>query len=164
MELYVVGQTPREAIEDGIAYEPYEGRLSALHESVRLLGVMSHDEVLRILPDFDIGLALYKPYPNNLSRWADPSRVKDYLACGLAVIITDVPEIAKDINRYEAGLVIPYTADALVEAIAALYSEPERTMTMRRNARRYMEKFSWSRIFNDAFRRSIAAWEKKMTI
>jgi len=79
------------------------------------------------------------------------------------VIITDVPEIAKDISRHEAGLVIPYTADALVQAIAVLYSDPERTMTMQHNACHYMEKFSWSRIFNDAFRRSITAWEKKMT-
>jgi len=154
LELVVIGRTPLDAVEDGIAYEPYEIRLRALGDSVKLLGVKSHDEVLKLLPDFDIGLALYKPDPNNLSLWADPSRVKDYLACGLPVIITDVPEIARDIAEHQAGIVIHYTPQDLVRAIGRL-SHPGTFRKMRENAIRYMKNYSWESIFTRAFHKSM---------
>lgn len=153
IELYVIGRTPINAVEDGVVYQPYEGRLLNLGGSVKLLGVKPHDEVLKILPEFDIGLALYKPYANNLSQWADPSRVKDYLACGLPVIITDVPEIAKDIRKFEAGIVIEYTAEALADAIYLLYTNAKVFARMRENAINYMENFRWDKIFSNAFQK-----------
>jgi glycosyltransferase involved in cell wall biosynthesis len=153
IELYVIGRTPINAVEDGVVYQPYEGRLLNLGDSVKLLGVKPHDEVFKILPEFDIGLALYKPYANNLSQWADPSRVKDYLACGLPVIITDVPEIAKDIRKFDAGVVVKYTVKALVDAVSLLYSNAEKFIEMRKNAIKYMEGFRWDKIFLSAFQK-----------
>ncbi len=153
IELYVIGRTPINAVEDGVVYQPYEGRFLNLGDSVKLLGVKPHDEVFKILPEFDIGLALYKPYANNLSQWADPSRVKDYLACGLPVIITDVPEIAKDIRKFDAGIVTEYTPKALADAVNLLYSDAERFIQMRRNAIKYMENFRWDKIFYNAFQK-----------
>lgn len=153
IELYIIGMTPINAVEDGVVYQPYEGRLLNLGDSVKLLGVKPHDEVFKILPEFGIGLALYKPYANNLSQWADPSRVKDYLACGLPVIITDVPEIAKDICKFDAGIVVEYKVKALVDAVSLLYSNAEKFIEMRKNAIKYMEGFRWDKIFLSAFQK-----------
>lgn len=155
IELYVIGKTPQDPVENGIAYEPYEERLMKMGNSVKLLGPISHDKVLEILPDFDIGLAPYKPDTNNLSQWADPSRVKDYLACGLPVIITDVPEIAKDVQEFKAGILIKYNIQELVNSVYLLYSNSEMFKNMRMNALRYMENYTWDRIFTDAFNKSI---------
>ena len=151
LRLHVIGKTPNNAIEDGVVYAPFEPRLRALGPSVVLHGVMNHDAVLAKLPAFDISLALYRPTDNNLSRWADPSRVKDYLACGLPVVITDVPEIAKDVATLGAGVVAEYTAEAVTAAIATMVEDPDRWRDMRRAAVGYMERYRWSAIFDASF-------------
>ena len=154
LELHVIGRTPLERVEDGVRYEPYEPRLASLGESVTLWGVRSHDEVMKMLPQFDVGLALYKPDRNNLSRWADPSRIKDYLACGLPVIVTDVPEIAKEIEAARAGIVIEYTAEDLVRAVAQIYGQAEELEAMQASASAYIGRFEWGNVFEEAFRQS----------
>lgn len=155
LTLHVIGKTPHDAVEDGVVYQPYEPRLAALGEGVVLHGAKPHDEVLAMLPGYDIALALYKPSPNNLSQWADPSRVKDYLACGLPTIITPVPEIHKDIRTLEAGIVVDYAVEPLAEAIGRLLADPGLWRTMRENALRYMDSYAWSaildRVFDESF-------------
>ena len=156
LTLHVIGKTPHEAVEDGVVYQPYEPRLAALGDGVVLHGARPHDEVLRMLPGYDISLALYKPSPNNLSQWADPSRVKDYLACGLPVVITPVPEIHKDIAALGAGLVVDYAVDPLAEAIGEMLADPAKWHAMRAAALAYMASYSWSaildRVFDETFR------------
>lgn len=155
LTLHVIGKTPHDAVEDGVVYQPYEPRLAALGAGVVLHGAKPHDEVLAMLPGYDIALALYKPSPNNLSQWADPSRVKDYLACGLPTIITPVPEIHKDIRTLEAGIVVDYAVEPLAEAIGRLLADPGLWRAMRENALRYMDSYAWSaildRVFDESF-------------
>lgn len=155
LTLHVIGKTPHDAVEDGVVYQPYEPRLAALGAGVVLHGAKPHDEVLAMLPGYDIALALYKPSPNNLSQWADPSRVKDYLACGLPTIITPVPEIHKDIRTLEAGMVVDYAVEPLAEAIGSLLADPGQWRAMRENALRYMDSYAWSaildRVFDESF-------------
>ncbi|GFK94659.1 Glycosyltransferase Gtf1 [Fundidesulfovibrio magnetotacticus] len=154
--LHVIGKTPHEAVEDGVVYQPFEPRLAALGEGVVLHGAKPHAEVLAMLPGYDVSLALYRPSANNLSQWADPSRVKDYLACGLPVVITPVPEIHKDVAALEAGLVAPYEAKAMADAVASILEDPDRWRAMRENALAYMASYSWSaildRVFDESFR------------
>ncbi|EFL49462.1 glycosyl transferase group 1 [Solidesulfovibrio fructosivorans JJ]] len=151
LRLHVIGKTPNDAVEDGVVYAPYEPRLDALGDSVILHGVMNHDKVLETLPACDISLALYRPTDNNLSRWADPSRVKDYLACGVPVIITDVPEIAKDVAAERAGIVAEYTSEAVEAAVAAMVEDPAKWRAMRQAAVTYMQRYRWSAIFDASF-------------
>ncbi|KAF0235168.1 MAG: hypothetical protein FD177_327 [Desulfovibrionaceae bacterium] len=155
LTLHVIGKTPHDAVEDGVVYQTYEPRLAALGAGVVLHGAKPHDEVLAMLPGYDIALALYKPSPNNLSQWADPSRVKDYLACGLPTIITPVPEIHKDIRTLEAGIVVDYAVEPLAEAIGRLLADPGLWRAMRENALRYMDSYAWSaildRVFDESF-------------
>lgn len=155
IELHVIGKTPHNAVEDGVVYQPYEGRLAALGPSVVLHGRMDHDAVLDMLPGYDISLALYKPSPTNLSQWADPSRVKDYLACGLPVVITDVPEIAKDVARLFAGKVCEYTVEDLVRAVGEILADAEGYLTMRQNAVDYMKTYEWAAIFDASFEKGL---------
>ena len=156
LRLHVIGKTPNNAIEDGVVYAPFEARLTALGPSVVLHGVMNHDAVLKTLPAFDISLALYRPTDNNLSRWADPSRVKDYLACGLPVVITDVPEIAKDVDALGAGVVAAYTVEGVTAAIAAMVEDPDRWRAMRQAAVTYMQRYRWSALFDASFEAALA--------
>jgi glycosyltransferase involved in cell wall biosynthesis len=155
LKLHVIGKTPNQAVEDGVVYQPFEPRLAALGPDVILHGPKPHDEVLAMLPDYDISLALYKPSANNLTQWADPSRVKDYLACGLPVIITAVPEIHKDIAAVKAGIVADYTVEALVSAVGRILEDKDLFLNMRRAALKYMSQYSWSAILDGVFAKTL---------
>ena len=68
----------------------------------KFLGKMPYQKVLKNLPQFGIGLAFYtKEEP--WTTYCDPVKVRDYLACGLPVVVNQVPPVAKDIAKYQAG-------------------------------------------------------------
>lgn len=157
LTLHVIGKTPHDAVEDGVVYKPYEPRLAALGEGVVLHGAKPHDEVLAMLPAYDLSLALYKPMENNLSQWADPSRVKDYLACGLPVVITPVPEIHKDVAALPAGVVCDYSVESLVAAVSGVFEDTDKWLAMRQNALEYMLGYSWSAILDGVFEKTLRA-------
>jgi glycosyltransferase involved in cell wall biosynthesis len=65
----------------------------------------SHEFVLTFLTSFDgIGLAPY----NNHSRWTwycSPMKVVEYLACGVPVVMSAVPELAAEVSERGLGIV-----------------------------------------------------------
>ncbi|QWD09507.1 glycosyltransferase family 4 protein [Polynucleobacter paneuropaeus] len=150
-KLYVIGKTSLENVENGVVYEPYEPKFENNKDSIFYLGVLSHDKLVDKLLDMDVGLALYKPDKNNFTAWADPSRVKDYLSCGLPVVITSVPEISADIKKNNCGKVINYSGDELIESLFIMYKNSDELTNMGINARNYMEKYDWNNIFNHSF-------------
>jgi len=155
VELLIIGRTPINASEDSKAFQPYEDKLVQLGERVRLLGVLPHDEVLRVLPQCHVGLAPYDPSGIILSQYADPSRVKDYLACGLPVVITKVPQIAGEIERLIAGIVIEYDATEFVNAVVTLLTDDELYRQMRNGAIKLAQEYDWETIFIQALSRTL---------
>jgi glycosyltransferase involved in cell wall biosynthesis len=145
--LIVIGKTPK-----GITEVPYEDRLIKL-EGVEVLGVIGHNEVLNKLPYYGIGLAPYAPDADSVTKYADPSRIKDYLACGLPVITTDVPNIAKVIAAMQAGVIVRYDKHQFVESVIRMMNS-DSYGTYRTNALRFARKFRWKDIYNVAFHSS----------
>lgn len=143
-ELIVIGKTPT-----GAGIKPYEDELEGM-KNVRLMGVLSHGEVLKVLPECGVGLAPYSPDADSISRFSDPSRVKDYLACGLPVIITSVPEIAQEIKGKKAGVMIEYTEDSLTNALIKLVQDRTTYQAYRRHATKLGADYNWKSILNKA--------------
>ena len=154
--LHVIGKTPMDCMEDGVGYSPFEPMFLALGDSVKLVGVLGHDEVLKYLVNMDIGLALYKPYEKNLSNWADPSRIKDYMGCGAIPVVTKVPMIARDIEALNLGCVTEYNVDSLVRAILLLSVDVNSRKEKSKNCIDFMQKNDWRIIFFNAFKVSNA--------
>jgi glycosyltransferase involved in cell wall biosynthesis len=109
--LKIIGKTPK-----GAKKVPYEEILSQ-KTNVYVLGVLSHDDVLTTIQNYGIGLAPYSDDKNSVTRFADPSRIKDYLATGLPVITTRIPSISKEIFDYNAGIIIDNSSTSLIKAI-----------------------------------------------
>ena len=118
---------------------PDEGELKALVEKLGVtdkivfLGRMPHENMLDKLSQSAIGLALYtedQPW----TRFGDSMKAREYMACGLPVIITAVPSTADDVEKNKAGLVIDLEQRGLEEAIDFLFSSPKDYLKMRENA------------------------------
>ncbi len=122
--------------------------------AVRFTGLLSHNELLREVSQCGIGLAPYSPIDNTMMRSTDPTKPKEYMACGLPVIMTRVPANADELERRHAGILIEYTPEALAVAVQRLVDQPELYAGMREGALAYASDFDWARIFSEAFGRS----------
>src|SRR5579864_2560881 len=142
---------------------PYRRELEALadrvgaQEAVEFAGFIDdHREIERRLADCALGLAPYVPDPGSFTRFADPGKVKTYLACGLPVILTDVPAIARIVQDAGAGVIVPYTEQGLVDAIRSYLLDRARLRRAREAAVALGARFAWNEIFTEAFAASAA--------
>jgi len=140
-----------------IGHGPYEDRIKKiiierkLESNIFLYGSMNHEEILRILPSFALGLAPYSPSPDSITWYADPTKIKDYLSCGLAVVMTGVPEIASEVERREAGIIVSYSSNQLADAVVKLLSSSD-LEHLQRNAHVMAGEYDWSKLFSSAIK------------
>ena len=89
------------------------------------------------------------PYIKSLDIWtyyADPGKVKTYLACGVPVLLTDVPWNAQQIEEKQCGFIIQDMGTDLVEKLKALMN-PKINQKYRNNAINYSKNFNYENIF-----------------
>jgi len=114
----------------------------------------SHEDVENALATCGVGMSLYEPHSDSFTWYTDPGKPKQYLACGLPVIITRVPWIAEEIERIPMGVAINYNKEELVRAVTKLTSDGELYYKYRENAIRYASDISWEKIFDEALTKS----------
>ncbi len=111
------------------------------------MAVEAFDKVRSILPHAEFVIV----GTNNFTRYTEPGKVKVYLACGLPVIITRVPEIANEIEARGAGIVSDYTIDGLASTIVKLIQDETAYMDARSAAIAFASQFTWDNVFDRAF-------------
>ena len=145
LRLDVIGTGPHEA-----ALREHAARAGA-GDAVRFLGPRGHDDLMAMLPRYGVGIATYLDEPGSITWYADPTKPKEYLACGLPVVITRVPWIADEIERRGMGAAIGYDAAQLRKALEALLADEDAYWATRERARAYGATLSWDRIYDEAF-------------
>lgn len=123
------------------------------------LGVSGHCDFLGKVPTLEeverevarsaVALAPYVSELDNWTRYADPGKVKTYLACGVPLLLTDVPWNAREIEQAGAGRIITEDPAEIASAIVAAL-EPDTNRRMRAAAHGYARSFDWARIFETA--------------
>jgi glycosyltransferase involved in cell wall biosynthesis len=144
-KLIIIGTGPLEA-----HLKEVSEKLGIQH-SVEFKGLIkSHEDIENVLTTCAIGLAPYEPDPNNFTKYADPSKPKQYMACGLPVIITRVPSIASEIEVKNAGLVVKYDRSEFINAATKLLRDDQFYKICRNNAIKFASEFEWNTIFSKA--------------
>lgn len=116
--------------------------------------IKNREKIDKILGKSAAAVAPYKPEKEklyNFTYYADPTKIKDYLAAGLPIILTDVSYNAQEIEQKSCGFVIEYDSKAIAEAIIRLLSKKDLLKKYRENARNYAKTFDWNAIFLKAF-------------
>jgi glycosyltransferase involved in cell wall biosynthesis len=137
--------------------------LSALRDEVNKAGMDGHFEILGFIENIadvvvrltgaGIAIAPYYPFDaNSFTFFSDPGKVKVYLGCGLPVVLTDVPPIAKDIEKQGAGRIARYEPADFANGIASILGD-EDYLQIRENARRLGGHYAWPKVFTEAFAR-----------
>ena len=88
----------------------------------------------------------------NFTWYTDLSKPKQYMACGLPVIITVNPEIADEIQNRKPGIAIDYEKNKFVETVMLLLNDDNLYFNYRKNAIDFASGLEWSVIFERVFK------------
>jgi glycosyltransferase involved in cell wall biosynthesis len=119
-------------------------RALALDDAVRFHGfVADHRDVERVLASASVAVAPYRPGEGTFTPYADPGKLKAYLAAGLPIVLTDVPPNAGELERDAGAEIVPFDPEALADAIERLLASPEAWRARREAALAYAARFDW---------------------
>lgn len=134
----------------------YENNLKALTKELGLqrqvifYGCLADKETKQKLAKAHVAVAPYNKDEDIFTYYSDPGKVKYYLSLGIPVIITDVPLVAKDLEREKCGIIIEYRVDSLANSIEKFFDSKKLTVLYRKNALEYAKKFGWKIIYSKA--------------
>ena len=117
--------------------------------------IKSHEKVDNILRKGAIGVALFEPIEDSIEYYSDVGKPKVYLAAGMPVVITKVPEIALEIDEKKAGMAINYQQSDFVKTLVTLLENDYLYREYRKNAIKLSKKYIWSKIFVDALTKTL---------
>jgi glycosyltransferase involved in cell wall biosynthesis len=121
-----------------------------LDETVRFHGfVTDHRDVERLLAESAIAVAPYRPGEGTFTSYADPGKLKAYLAAGLPVLLTDVPPNAQALAQEAGAELVAYDPQAIATAIMEGLSSPQRWRERRGAALAYVTRFDWEVLLAD---------------
>lgn len=145
VEMVLIGTGP---LEDEIKKK---AKAHGLEDHITFTGfVKTQEEIQKIIARCAIGIAPYTDDKKTFTRYTDPGKPKAYLASGLPVVITKVPQVAWEIEKERCGLAINYDKKELVDAVVKLLNDEELLKEYRENAIKFAGKYRWDKIFTDA--------------
>lgn len=116
-ELYLRGVGPLEE------HLRHLGSCTASKEHVRFLPAACPEDLVESLFEFDVGVVSYQPVTLN-NRYCLPNKVYEYMAGGLALATSDLPELRTLISEEKNGVCFdPFSP----ESIAAVLNELSRS-------------------------------------
>jgi glycosyltransferase involved in cell wall biosynthesis len=137
-------------VADVIGTGPDQARLAdqvralGLESVVRLRGfVADHRHVEAMLAAGSIAVAPYRPDATTFTRFADPGKLKAYVAAGLPIVVTDFPPNARELAREAGAEIVPYEAAAIADALQSGLASKGRWQERRAAALRYARRFDW---------------------
>jgi glycosyltransferase involved in cell wall biosynthesis len=137
-----------------------EAQIAALPgwKRVRYLQQVPRAEVVRAIRDARTGLVLNHPTVNYVDAY--PTKMFEYMACGLPVVCSNFPLWTEIVRGADCGIAVdPRDPEAIAEAIAALGDDPERARRLGENGRRAIaERYNWEAELSklDALYRKVA--------
>ena len=149
IKLTIIGSGPYEGVIKGLV-KKYK-----LEKYVEFLGYLpSHEDVEKRLSAAMLAVALYNPQKDMFTYYADPMKVKTYLACGLPVFITDVPYIAKQVEKKRCGIIVDYSLSDITTKIEAFFKDTKKMDAYRKNAFKFARYFDMPSVYAKALFRS----------
>jgi glycosyltransferase involved in cell wall biosynthesis len=112
--------------------------------------VEDHRRVEELLARGSIAVAPYDTTPDSFSRYADPGKLKAYLAAGLPIVLTPVPPVAAELAETAGAELVSFDAQSLADAIEHGLETPERWQERHEAALSYASRFDWDVLLRDA--------------
>mgnify|MGYP001589972463 CR=1 FL=1 len=113
--------------------------------------IKDHRDIEKQLPQYSLAIAPYEKYDDkghlSFTYFADPAKLKLYLACGLPVLVSDVPYNANEIVHNGCGAII---RNDLSKDIVDILKDKTKLEILSKNTTTYAKSLSWKQIFSQA--------------
>jgi glycosyltransferase involved in cell wall biosynthesis len=120
-------------------------------------GPVSPKELYQRLSGADVGAMLLANAGANYELRA-PNKLFDYMALGLPILATDLPEPRELVEGTGAGVVVERTPQAVADALRTLASDPGKAMRLGQSGQAaFASRFCWERM-EDRLRASHPFW------
>jgi glycosyltransferase involved in cell wall biosynthesis len=115
----------------------------ALGERVVITGPVPHAELLAYTADAAVGVIPYEPVGLN-NTFSAPNKLFDYLAVGVPVVASHLPEIVRFVHGLEVGRTFASAEPrAIATAVNDVLGDPAGAARMRENALRAGRELCW---------------------
>lgn len=111
-------------------------------------GYLLEKDIDKIFKKAHIGIATYIPSDKNVSFYGDPSKIKRYLSFNLPVITTNTFEFSKEIKKLNAGILIKYESDDLINAIKKIINKYNH---YKKGAKKLSHKYYYKKLYPKMF-------------
>jgi glycosyltransferase involved in cell wall biosynthesis len=112
-------------------------------EKVLFFGKRSYEELMNFTHLSDLGLSLDKDTNINY-RYSLPNKIFDFIHAGIAVLVSNLPEIKKIVEEYEVGAISEsHEPSVLAREISDLLNDPERLDRYKENTKKAAAELSW---------------------
>jgi glycosyltransferase involved in cell wall biosynthesis len=117
--------------------------------NVRLIGFVPNAVLPRYQAACDVLLMPYQRYVaassgGDIARYLSPMKLFEYLACGRAILSSDLPVLQEVLNQWNALLLPAEDVDAWVVALQALMADPGLRNALARQAREDALEYTWT--------------------
>ena len=106
-------------------------------------GRLNAIEGLKIISRCHVGIAVLQPISNYIDSW--PTKMFEYMALGLPVIVSDFPLYRKVIEEHNCGLLVdPQSQKSIYSALTYIADHPQEAWRMGMNGRNaIVDRFNW---------------------
>jgi len=111
--------------------------------------VADHRKVEELLSRSSVAVAPYARTDATFTRYADPGKLKAYLAAGLPGVLTDVPPNARELASEAGAEVVADDPAALADGITRALASPEQWQARRESALTYARRFDWAALLGN---------------
>lgn len=118
-----------------------------LRKNVKFTGFLEKlTDAEKIMTDSSLAVALYERgnYEKNFSYYTDQGKIKNYLGAGLVTLLSDVPPIAKELEKNKCGIIIDNDPKNIAKAVIELLSDEKKLKLYRDNVIKYRNQFDWN--------------------
>lgn len=120
-----------------------------INKYVKFLGKIESDTMMeKKIAKCSLGVAPYIKSIDTYTKFgADPGKIKTYLACGLPILLTDVPYNAQKIAKYGCGIIINEDPKQVAKHIIKIITNNRINQDMRNKAIKFAKTFDYNHIF-----------------
>jgi len=115
-----------------------------LHQ-VHFAGQVPFNELAAYTFQADLGVSLEKSTNLNY-RFALPNKVFDYLATGIPILVSPLPELCAILDKHDVGKLLPsHEPKDIAKTIEAIFADQQQLAVWKENTQKAREEYCWEK-------------------
>ncbi len=115
-----------------------------LSERVRFLDAVPQEHLVAWTAGGDLGMLVLEAI-NESKRLASANKLFEYMAAGIPMLVSDLPENRRVVDECDSGFLLPDTSpEAIAASIMAVFQDPDEMRRRGENGRRaHLQRYNW---------------------